>query len=38
MIFFSITVNLRKEREKWEGLRNMRVLECWNRFCIIFIF
>jgi len=37
IFFCSITVNFRK-REKNARLRWKRALECWNRFCRMFMF
>jgi len=37
IFFCSITVNFRK-REKRFGLRWRRALDCWNRFCRMFVF
>jgi len=38
IFFCSITVNFRRKDRKFRGLRWRRALECWNRFCKMFIF
>jgi len=38
IFFCSITVNFRKKERKFVSLRWRRALECWNRFCRMFVF
>jgi transposase-like protein len=38
IFFCSITVNFRKREKKFGGLRWRRAIECWNRFCRMFLF
>ena len=38
IFFCSITVNFRKREKRFGGLRWRRALECWNRFCRMFMF
>jgi putative transposase len=38
IFFCSITVNFRRREKKFGSLRWKRALECWNRFCRMFMF
>jgi len=38
IFFCSITVNFRRREKKFGSLRWRRALECWNRFCRMFMF